>query len=309
MISLLLIEKIAGLFLIMLAAFFLVKGGLLKSEYSDGISRLMLYMVYPAMMVVGFQIELTPELKQGMLLSAGAAVALNLLFVIIGECYGRITHGGPVEISSVQLSNCGNLIIPLATSIFGAEWVVYTSFFIAVQSVFTWTYDVSIFNKGKGFSWKKLLTNLNIIGICVGLVLLVLDVRLPLLVRETLSSLLSLAGPCGMILTGMLLASASFRQVFANPRIYLVTFMRMIFCPVVALLLIKLSGAAYWLPEARTILLISYLAAIAPVANTVTSVSQVYGADAVYASSINIVTTLSCIVTMPAFVWLYEKLI
>ena len=73
-------------------------------------------------------------------------------------------------------------------------------------------------------------------------------------------------------------------------------------------------GGGYWgylnhgctLPDGRLVFLISFLPACAPTAATVTQLAQIYGQDSVYASAINILTTLLCILTMPFFVWLYE---
>ena len=53
------------------------------------------------------------------------------------------------------------------------------------------------------------------------------------------------------------------------------------------------------------ILLIVFLAIIAPAASTVTQMSQVYGNDSKYASAINVMTTVVCVVTMPLMVMLY----
>ena len=48
------------------------------------------------------------------------------------------------------------------------------------------------------------------------------------------------------------------------------------------------------------------LAICTPSASTLTQMAQVYGKDADYASAINVVTTLLCIVTMPLMVALYQ---
>jgi predicted permease len=75
--------------------------------------------------------------------------------------------------------------------------------------------------------------------------------------------------------------------------------------PAIILALIKLSGAASLVVNGDQILLISMLAAAAPVANMISMFAQLYGKDAEYASTITTLTTLSCIVTMPVFVYLY----
>jgi predicted permease len=290
----------------MFAAFLVVKFKIIKAEDSFVISKLCIYLVYPCMMLNGFLIDLTPEIKQGILLSFAAAIIINVLFMIIGKVYGTIAHAPPVEVASIQYANAANLIIPIVTSVLGEEWVIYTSAFIAVQNVFIWSYGVKLFNSGEKVSFKKIILNINMIAIFLGLLMLITGVRLPSLLKGTVSSLGSMAGPCGMIVTGMLIASADLKALLKNRRIYFVLLMRMIICPAIVLAIIKLTGAAALVPDGETILLITFLAAMAPTAAIITQMSQLYGQDAVYASAINIFTTLSCIVTMPVFVYLYE---
>lgn len=80
---------------------------------------------------------------------------------------------------------------------------------------------------------------------------------------------------------------------------------RLIAYPLLNIVVLKFSGLAAMVPEGQTILLITLLATITPSASTITQMAQVYGKDADYASAINVVTTLLCIVTMPLMVMLY----
>ena len=100
-----------------------------------------------------------------------------------------------------------------------------------------------------------------------------------------------------------------FRQIFANKRIYFVTFLRLIAVPLLALVLLKLSHLADLSADGPTLILIVFLAIITPSASTVTQMCQVYGNDSRYASAINVVTTLASIVTMPLMVMLLQMVI
>ena len=60
--------------------------------------------------------------------------------------------------------------------------------------------------------------------------------------------------------------------------------------------------------NSHNILLISFLASITPSAATVMQFAQIHGKDPDYAASINIVTTLMCVATMPLFVALYNMI-
>ena len=108
---------------------------------------------------------------------------------------------------------------------------------------------------------------------------------------------------------GMLIAGMNLRDIFTNRRVYAVTFLRLLLVPVLALIILKISGLVTWHPQGEKILLVIFLAVITPSASTITQMCQVYGGNSKYSSAINVMTTLLAIVTMPIMVLLYEKII
>ena len=145
--------------------------------------------------------------------------------------------------------------------------------------------------------------------IVVGVILFFTRIRLPLIINDTIGSVGNMIGPASMIVTGMLFAGMDLKKIFANRRLYFVSLLRMVVVPLIALLLIKLSHLAGISQDAPKIMLIVFLAVITPSASTVTQMCQVYGNDSKYASAINVITTLSAIVTMPVMVFLFENVI
>ena len=180
---------------------------------------------------------------------------------------------------------------------------------MSVQLVFFWTHCKKVISREASYDWKKIVLNLNIISIFVGILLFFTGIRLPALVNNTLHSVGSMVGPASMIVTGMLFAGMDFQQIFANKRIYFVTFLRLIAVPLMALILLKVSHLADFSADGPTLILIVYLAIITPSASTVTQMCQVYGNDSRYASAINVVTTLASIVTMPLMVMLLQMVL
>ena len=109
-----------------------------------------------------------------------------------------------------------------------------------------------------------------------------------------------------MLLTGMLIGGMDLKKIFLRRRIWLITVLRLIAVPLLTLVLVKFSGITLLMQGGKDVLLVTYLATITPSASSVTSMSQVYGGDADYASAINVLTTLGCIITMPLMVALYS---
>ena len=97
------------------------------------------------------------------------------------------------------------------------------------------------------------------------------------------------------------------RNEFLHSRIYIITLLKMIILPAVILLILKYSPLSSLVQNGQTILLISLIAVITPSATTVVQLAQLYDQEPSYASSLNVVTTIVCIVTMPLMVMLYLR--
>ena len=91
MISVLLAEQIGELFLMILLGWVLVRSGLLRSEDSRSLSVVTLYLVSPCVMLNAFQIERTPELVKGLLLSLLAAAAIHAVLFLLVTLLGIVS--------------------------------------------------------------------------------------------------------------------------------------------------------------------------------------------------------------------------
>ena len=104
------------------------------------------------------------------------------------------------------------------------------------------------------------------------------------------------------------MGGVNFRQTFGKFRLYGVCFGRLILYPLIFIFLVRLSGITFRMEGIRQVLLVTMLAVCAPVAVSVTQFANLWGEgeDARDAGSINVMTVLFCIVTMPLMVWIYQ---
>lgn len=307
-ISILLMKQIAELFLMILMGYLVVKAGIVTAEDSKVLSKIVLYLVIPCVIIHAFQVTYTKNTVKELELAFVASVLLQIILLIAVWAIAKALKMDEVELASVYYSNSGNLIVPLVTFILGEKWVLCGCVFMSVQLVFMWTHGKKIISREEGTDWRKIVFNINMIAVVLGIVLFFLQIKLPEIVDGTMSAVGVMIGPASMIVTGMLLAQMSLRQVFANRRIYFVTALRLVVVPMISLLLLKFSHLISWHPDGKKILLVVFLAVITPSASTVTQMCQVYGNDSNYASAINVMTTLLSILTMPLMVYAFEVL-
>ncbi len=308
-ISILLMEQIAELFLMIFMGFLIVKTGLLKDDDSKILSKIVLYLIIPCVIINAFQVDYTMDTVKGLLIALAASVMLQIILLIIISAFGKLLHLNEVEIASVYYSNSGNLIVPIVTFILGQEWVLYGCVFMSVQLVFLWTHCKKILSREPSYDWKKIVLNINMISIFIGVILFFTRIRLPEIIGNTLSAVGNMIGPASMFVTGMLFAGMNLKQIFANKRVYFISFLRLIAVPLFSLILLKISHLASLSADGNQIMLIVFLAVITPSASTVTQMCQVYGNDSRYASAINVVTTLFSIITMPLMVMLFQMIL
>jgi len=305
----LLMHKIGELALILLLGFLLVKVKILRPEDSTILAKLNLYLIMPLAVFKAFLVEHTAEAYVGFLVSLVAAVVVHLFLMLFAEFGKRILGMDGVEQGSIFYPNSGNLLIPIVTAAMGPEWVLYTSPFMVVQTLFIYTHGVNLFVREKGVLWKRLLLTPFLWAIVGGFVFFLTGLSLPTLVMDCVVDISGMVGPISMLIIGMLFAAVDLKSVLRIKRMYLVLAFRLIVIPLILLVLLGVSGVADHFSHGREILLVTFLAASAPSAASVTQFAQIYGGDAKYASAINIFSTLLCVITMPALVWLYEWMI
>lgn len=308
-ISILLMQQIVQLFLMIFMGYLIVKTGLVRDDDSKVLSKIILYLIVPCVIINAFQVDYTTDTVKGLLIAFAASVMTQVILLVVISVAGRLLHLNEVEIASVYYSNSGNLIVPIVTFILGQEWVLYGCVFMSVQLVFLWTHCKKIISREASYDWKKIILNINMISIFIGVILFFTGIRLPEIIGNTLASVGTMIGPASMIVTGMLFAGMNLKQIFANKRVYFITFLRLIAVPLIALVLIKLSNLASFSADGNKIMLIVFLAIITPSASTVTQMCQVYGNDSKYASAINVMTTLLSVITMPVMVMLFQMII
>lgn len=308
-ISLILLEKVAELFLILIMGYLIVKARLLKPEDSKTISVLLVYLITPFMIINSFLVDITPQVLSGLVFTTLVSVAAHLLLLLFAAAFGKLFHLNLIERLTIVYTNAGVLVIPLVQAILGPEYVVYSCGFLAVQMVLLWTHCRGKISGEAGVQWKKVFLNVNILAIGAGALLFACGIRLPALLRETIGSVGSMMGPMGMLLAGTVIADIPLGKAFLSLRNYLPTALRLLACPLLLLALFWLFRPMDWIEDGKNLLLVAYLACTTPACATLTSIAQLYDNGAKQASILYVLTTLLSIATMPVMIGLFSALL
>lgn len=119
--SILLFKQIAQLFLMILMGYIIVKTKLLKGEDSKVLSKIILYLIIPAVIINAFQVDYSPNVTKGLITACIASIILQFLLLFVTYIMQKMFHLDSVEFTSAYYSNSGNLIVPLVTYILGGK--------------------------------------------------------------------------------------------------------------------------------------------------------------------------------------------
>ena len=184
--------------------------------------------------------------------------------------------------------------IPLLQATLGERGVLLGSAYLAMFNVITWTHGLYLFGEDINLlSVKKLIKNPGVVGTAVALVLFFAQIRLGGVVADAVGYVADLNTPLAMLLLGTYLARSNLKQALVNKSIYLVCFIRLIFLPVLTIMVFKILGVGY--DMAITLI----LPAACPCAAMAAMFAEKFELDPGYPSQIVSVTTIASLATLP----------
>ena len=244
MLSLILLQQIAQLFIIIFLGWAIVKAGILKSEDSRVLSILLLYVIIPCVILNAFQIERTTDTVRMMELSLLSALMMNVLSLVLGRLSAKLFCLNTVETASVMYSNCTNMVVPLVIGIWGEDWVMYVTCYSIVQTILVWTHARILISGKKEISLRDLVCNVNILAIAIGLFLFAFQIRLPAVIRSAFAMAGNTMGPVAMLIIGMLMADMDMQHLRSYRQLWKPVLLRLIVLPVILVCVAKYSGLA-----------------------------------------------------------------
>lgn len=296
--------SVLTLFLLMAVGFGFGRWGLLSGDTLSQVSRVLLYVVTPCIMITSFEVERTPESQRQLLTTLAVMAGVYVLYMALSRFLfpreGR-ENQGILRVAAVY-GNTGFMGLPLIQSVMGDEAMMIAVVGLAVFNIAIWTHGRALIGGRSELAVKKLALNPGILGFVVGLALFFTGWRLPGPVDSAVAYLGSLNTPLAMVVIGGQMAQASLIEVFSAKKLYLVS--------AVKLLGIPLLTALVLLPFRRdwTMYVAAVILAGCPTAGATSLFAQSLGKDAALAARQVTLSTLLCLVTLPIMAVLAQAL-
>lgn len=284
--------------LIMIAAGYMMSKKGMMDEHTNNQMSDMIVNVFNPMLILSSAASSAGQIPLDAVALAGCvAVGMFVIFIAAGMVLSPLFEKDHQQRKVFQLmfvfSNVGFIGIPVVSSIFGPEYVVYVSEFILVNSLVLYTYGIALID-GQ-FSTDSLKSMINPGTICslLALGITVFGIQLPEFLQTAVTYLGNVTSPMALVAVGFVLANSDWKKIFGQPRLYVFSIVKLLVLPLVALPLLKLA--------VKDVNLLSVCLVIfgMPVGNMPLILGNQRGMDVSSCSAAIVLSTILCVVTVP----------
>ena len=300
-------EQVGVVFVIVLLGFAGGKTGLFGDEASDGMAKIAVNYVTPALVIMAFQREFEVALVQGFLLTM--AGDLLFFFLCVALSLLVIRQGKPERKSVLRAAtifgNIGMMALPLQQALFGSDGVFYCAASIAVFNLTFWSYcAVTMSEKG---GWKsvikRVLCNPGILGTIVGLIFFFCSITVPKVPATAMNNLANMNMPMCMLVIGQRLSKIPLKTLFDDKGIWTTVGMRLILVPLI-------MTAILWILGIRGPVAVCLVISVAaPAAASVNILAITYKQDVELATKSVSMHTILSLISMPILIALVSGLL
>ena len=190
--------------------------------------------------------------------------------------------------------------LPINQALFGDASIPYVLIYYMCNTTFFWTLGTYLIQRdGEGEAQFDLKTSLKkvfsppLMGFLLGLVLVMLQIKLPAFLASDLQYLGNLTTPLSMIFIGLSVSHVGVKQLVLGKEQLLILLGRFLVAPLL------MASIVYWVPLPSLMKQVFIIQSAMPVMTNAPVVARLYGADSDYAAVMVTETTLATMVVIP----------
>ena len=234
-----LFEKMAMLVILLALGYLCARLKLVGPEFNKGLSKLVINFFLVGMIlssVINKEMELTgAEALTGFLM---LALMMLICFAIAWISPGvlRIKDGDKgMYRMLVAFMNNGFMGFPIVAAIYGEGAVFFASLSNIPFNLLLYSAGVMLLREGSEGEKFKLRNAINapLVATLIATIILVLKIPVPVIIDDTVDTISSATVPLSMMCIGLSLGTVSLKDAFVHPRLYGLSFVRLVVCPLI----------------------------------------------------------------------------
>lgn len=287
------------LFLFILLGFGLYKMQLLPKNTTDVLSKLTLWAFLPAMSFRGFcynfNVHILKSSFQLLLISFLVLISVIAISRCIGKCLSKDLYTQTLCAYTIAVPNYGYMGYALVRALLGDEMLMKFQVFALPLTMYIYIFCINLL-MGRSERNLRALLNPPIVALLLGIVCGLTGATPPVVVQSVLTTATNCVAPITMILAGCSIAQFHFKEMLANPLVYILVICRLILIPVVICAMIYLVE-----PSKEMALFLIMLYTLPTGLNTIVF-PGLAGKDCRLGAGTALVSHIVCLATTPFFI-------
>ncbi|MEC9490914.1 MAG: AEC family transporter, partial [Halanaerobiales bacterium] len=298
------ITQIISLFLLIAVGYFLRHSEHLDKKETGAISKLLLDLILPAMLISSLQIEITAKMLGDFKNLFLYWIAFYLILIAVASLISRlfpISRDKKIVLKFFLIfGNVGYMGLPVIDVLFPEKGIFFGSIGVVVFNIFLWTYGANLFLRGndeKEINLRDIFNN-GVIAIIIGLFLMLTGIKLPTSIMTAVDMLAKATFPLSMLVIGSGLAQIKISGILKDLNIIAYSTLKLLIIPAAALFILNYFNVA---DPIRSILVLQI--AMPAAANGVIFAER-YEGNYVFAAESLFLSTLMAALSIPAISYL-----
>ncbi|HCM90333.1 MULTISPECIES: AEC family transporter [Vagococcus] len=303
---LLILEQNVMLFVYLSVGYYLAKIGKISEQGLKEAGFFLSNFALTCAIFNSFQTPYTDEkfrlIKDSLLVALILIIFLILLSFILTRLFKIDSEKKETWRACCIFSNILFIGIPIVDSLYGEVGLIVLVSFNTIFNLFLFSIGESIFSGTLIVSVKKVLRTPAILSMALGMLLFVLDIRLPIFLGTPIQVLASFTAPLAMIVNGAMFYGTSIKKLIKNKEIILFCLVRLILIPILAMLIFR-----PFISNEMVFALLVLVAAM-PSGSLNSVFAEMYQGKGQLASNYIILSTLVSLITVPLMITLSQIL-
>lgn len=301
-------SSIFSILLIITVGFVLSRIGWIDSRTGDVFSKIVINISLPSLMIINisqsFSNEALSQYKYGIMICFICILISYFISYIIGKIAKIDKTKIGIFCALFTFSNTIFIGLPVNIAIYGEESIPFVLLYYFANTTLFWTLGVYNIKKRKHGKDSQLLNIQNIkkifspplLGFLIGLVVVLLDIKLPIFLSDALKHIGNLTTPLSMIFIGLVISSLKLKDIKFDLFSCLIFIGRFIITPLIVFMFLNLIEFPALMQN------VFILEAAMPIMAQIAVVAKHYENESEYTSWLITFTTITSVFIIPIYV-------
>lgn len=301
------IQGILSIIIMIAVGYLLAAKGWFNADNSRLISRLVTRVALPGLMIYNltnsFDRTKLSEMSYGLIVPLATVLGGCIVGIVMAKLIRVPKNRQGVFISGCFAFNTIFVGLPVNMALFGAESIPYVLLFYIANTCTFWTLGTYYIGRDGKYADHKIfsLSTLKsffpppMLGFLAGLLLVLLEIKLPPFLLDTCKYLGNMTTPLAMLFIGIAIHAVDLKEIKLSKDMLSMFAARFILSPAIVFLL------ALVIPMPLLMKKVFVIQAAMPMMTQTAIVAAVYGADAKYAAVLTTASTLLSMAVIPLY--------